>query len=93
MVQLDKNERRQANRIYKHDQIQVTCEGVRNEDGPSIAQVMDLSDGGVHFVAAVAFTKGDRLTISNQERELHAQVLDCQKCINGYTVRAEFDKD
>ena len=93
MAPMDNDKRRNGNRIYKHDQIKVCCQGMENEEDASIAQVMDLSEGGMNFITAVAFPEGEKLKISNHDKEYCARVLECRKCINGYAIRAEFNKN
>ena len=81
-----RQERRGNQRILRHGHAEA-----RRAQGPRFTiQIMNISEGGVRFVAAAAIPKGERLRLWLEEKEIAAEVCDCRKLYNGFSVRVRF---
>lgn len=87
-VKKDK-ERRQSERVYHHGHAEVMRD--TNQAACSV-QIMNLSEGGVRFVAQEPFEIGETFRIELEDGARCCKTLHCKELFKGYAVRSRFEE-
>lgn len=81
-------ERRRSERIRKHQHAEAQ---LLNETGETFSvQLMNISDGGVRFVAARPFPIDEQVRFVLSGRSRLTTIRRCRKMFGGYSIHAEF---
>lgn len=83
-------ERRASTRIRRHGHIEIKHHG---SDNTFKSQIMNVSEGGIRFISAIAFELGETVDFTMDGQEITAVVLECKNLYNGYAIRAEFSPE
>jgi hypothetical protein len=86
-------DRRRSERVYKHNPAKVYYHDESADKEVAAAQVMNISNGGVRFVSAIAFPPGEIIRLNVNDEDYRGKVLECSKRFNGYAIRCQFVAD
>jgi hypothetical protein len=80
-------DRREFPREYRHSHLTV----IGREGADDVrASLMNISEGGLRFIASSPFDVGESIRVTINDRERTAKVLECSPRFQGYAVRAQY---
>lgn len=82
------SERRSSPRIEKHERAEVWIEHPAPVGFP--IQVMNISEGGVRFIASERLWPGEEGIFVHSRGEHRIRILDSKPLFDGYATRAKF---
>ena len=81
-------DRRKSERIQKHGRAEVKRTG-DNQTFENV-QIMNVSEGGVRFVASAPFEEGELCTLRHGQEERTVKVHHCKELFSGHAIRGEY---